>query len=113
LFEDDLRAVSARGGLPGFQSILESPLVYVPHDVIVPGALTAGDLCDVAAVLSPCPLQLADLVDAQNRGLTAQEVALAFSPVNATYGPEAASTLLLMGSGVESAAKWLIGVMRQ
>jgi dienelactone hydrolase len=113
LFEDDLRAVSARGGLPGFQSVLESPFVYVPHDVIVPGALTAGDLCDVAAALSPCPLQLADLVDGQNRGLTAEEVALAFSPVNATYGPEAASTLLLMGSGAESAAKWLIGVMRQ
>ena len=113
LFEDDIRAVSARGSLAEFQSVLESPFVYVPHHVIVPGALTAGDLCDVAAALSPCPLQLADLVDGRNRGLTAEEVALAFAPVNATYGPEAASTLLLMGSGADSAAKWLIGVMRE
>jgi len=113
LFEDDIRAVSARGSLAEFQSVLESPFIYVPHDVIVPGALTAGDLCDLSAALAPCPLQLADLVDAQNRGLTAEEAAVAFAPVNATYGPEAASTLLLMGPGADSAAKWLIGVMRE
>jgi dienelactone hydrolase len=113
LFEDDVCAVSARGGLAEFVSVLESPFVYIPHDVIVPGALTAGDLCDVAAALAPCPLQLADLVDGQNRALTAEETALAFAPVNAAYGPQAASTLLLMGSGADSAAKWLIGVMRE
>jgi hypothetical protein len=113
LFEDDIRAVSARGGLAEFQSLLASPFIYVPHDIIVPGALTAGDLCDIAAAIAPCPLQLADLVDGQNRSLTAEEAALAFAPVNATYGPKTASTLLLMGSGADSAAKWLIGVMRE
>src|SRR5206468_1247626 len=61
LFEDDIHAVSARGGVTGFQSLLESPFVYVPHDVIVPGALTAGDLCDVVAGLAPRQVQLADL----------------------------------------------------
>jgi dienelactone hydrolase len=111
LFEDDVRAVSARGGLAEFQSLLESPFIYVPHDIIVPGALSAGDLCDIAAALAPCPTQLADLVDGQNRGMTAEEAALAFAPVNATYGPQAASTMLLMGSGADSPAKWLIGVM--
>jgi hypothetical protein len=113
LFEDEIRAVSSRGGLAEYQSLLESPFTYVPHDVIVPGALTAGDLCDIAAALAPRPLQLADLVDGQNRALTAEEVAMAFAPVNAAYGPEAASTLLLMGPGAESAAKWLIRVMRE
>jgi dienelactone hydrolase len=113
LFEDEIRAVSSRGCLAEYQSLLESPFMYVPHDVIVPGAVTAGDLCDIAATLAPRPLQLADLVDGQNRALTAEDVAMAFAPVNASYGPEAASTLLLMGQGADSAAKWLIGVMRE
>lgn len=113
LFEDDVRAVSARGGLSGFQSLLDSPFIYVPHDVIVPGALTAGDVCDVVAALAPRPVQLADLVDGLNRPLTAEETALAYAQVNATYGSEAAAGLLLMGSGADSAAKWLVTVLRQ
>jgi len=39
--------------------------------------------------------------------------AVAFAPVNATYGPQAASTMLLMGSEAGSPAKWLLGVMRE
>jgi dienelactone hydrolase len=113
LFEEEVHAVSARGGLTGFQSLLASPFVYVPHDVIVPGALTAGDLCDVVAGLAPRHIQLADLVDGGNRPLTAEETALAFADVNATYGGEAAAGLLLMGSGAESAAKWVVWVLRE
>lgn len=113
LFEEDIHAVSARGGLAQFLSLLESPFVYVPHDVIVAGALTAGDICDLAAALAPRPLQLADLVDGGNRGLSAEETALAFSPVNASYGPEAASTLLMMGSGADPTMKWLVSVLRE
>ncbi len=113
LFEDEIHAVSARGGLPGFQSLLESQFVYVPHDVLVPGALTAGDLCDVLAGLVPRPVQLAELVDARNRPLTAEETALAFAQVNETYGPEAASGLLMMGSETEPASKWLVQVLRE
>jgi len=113
LFEDEVCAVSARGGLAEFQSLLANPFHYVPHDIIVPGALTAGELCDVAAALFPRPLQLADLVDGQNRAVTAEEVAVAFAPVNATYGGEVASTMLLMGANADSPAEWLIRVMRE
>jgi dienelactone hydrolase len=111
LFEDDIHAVSARGGLAQFLSLLESPFVYVPHDNIVPGALTAGDLCDLAAALAPRPLQLAEMVDGRNRALSAEETALAFAPVNTSYGPEAASVLLMMGPEADSAAKWLVRVL--
>ncbi len=67
LFEDDVRAVHARGGLTGYQALLQCPFCYVPHDCIVPAALTAGDLCDVAAALAPRPLWLQGLVDGINR----------------------------------------------
>jgi cephalosporin-C deacetylase-like acetyl esterase len=113
LFEDDIHAVSARGGFPGFQWLLHSPFLYLPHDVVVPGALTAGDLCDIVAALTPRPVQLAELVDGANRPLTAEETAVAFAQVNETYGPEAASGLLMMGSLTEPASKFLVQVLRE
>src|SRR5581483_459406 len=67
LYEDDVKAVYARGGLVGYRSVLNSPFVYVPHDIIVPGALTAGDLCEVSAGLYPRPQRLEGLVDGLNR----------------------------------------------
>ena len=112
LFEDDVRAVSARGGLAEFQSLLASPFIYVPHDVIVPGALTTGDLCDVAAALAPRPLQLAGLVDGRNRALTVEETAAALELVKAAYGSAAAGRLSLPESSTGSSAKWLVGALR-
>ena len=38
--EDPVKAVYAQGGLAGYQSVLQSPFLYVPHDALVPGALT-------------------------------------------------------------------------
>jgi len=67
LFEEDVKAVWAFGGLKGFASLLESPFCYVPHDVIVPGALTVGDLDGVAAALAPRPVRLEGRVDGLNR----------------------------------------------
>lgn len=66
LFEDDL-AISINAGLVSYASLLEGQFCFVPHDVIVPGALAAGDLSDVAAALQPRPLLLQGLVDGQNR----------------------------------------------
>jgi len=104
--------VSARGGLLSFQSLLESPFVYVPHDVIIPGALTAGDLADLAAALAPRPLQLAELVDGQNRRVTADEAAAVLEPVRREYGTNADRRLSLPGPDAESVAPWLRQVLR-
>ncbi|HEX5272284.1 MAG TPA: acetylxylan esterase [Gemmataceae bacterium] len=73
LYEGDVKAVYVRGGLDGYRSVLRSPFVYVPHDIIVPGALTAGDLGDVAAALAPRPLRQEGLVDGQNRRVKTEE----------------------------------------
>jgi hypothetical protein len=43
LFEDNVRTILARGGLSGYGSLLESPYVYVPHDVVVPGIRLVAD----------------------------------------------------------------------
>jgi len=113
LFEDEIHAVSVRGGLLSFQSLLESPFVSVPHDIIIPGILTASDLADLAAALAPRSLQLAELVDGQNRRVTADEAAAVLEPVRREYGTNAGRRLSLPGSDAESAARWLRQALRQ
>jgi dienelactone hydrolase len=111
LFEGDVRAVYARGGLSGYDALLHSPFCYVPHDAVVPGALTAGDLCDVAAALAPRPLRLAGLVDGQNRRVSTDRVAEIYSPAHAAYGSaNVAARLALDADGNDSqpVARWLL-----
>jgi len=70
LFDDQIRAVLGRGGLVSFRSVLDSPFVHVPHDVIVPSACSIGDLCDIAAAVAPRPVRLGSLVTGLNRAAT-------------------------------------------
>ena len=66
LFEDEVCAAVARGMLSGYLAALVETFCYLPYDVVAPGALRAGDLCDVAAALAPTPLRLEGLVDGRN-----------------------------------------------
>jgi dienelactone hydrolase len=110
LFEDGVGAVCVRGGLTGYHSLLQSPFCYVPHDALVPGALTAGDLCDVAAVLAPRPLRLEGLVDGLNREVPADVLAQTQRPVLAAYRALEAEPRLQLGGaeGTGPAARWIL-----
>jgi hypothetical protein len=110
LFEDGIRAVCVRGGLTGYHSLLQSPFCHVPHDAVVPGALSAGDLCDVAAALAPRPLRLEGLVDGLNREVPADELSRTQVPVLAAYRALGAEAHLQLGGaeGMGSAARWLV-----
>jgi cephalosporin-C deacetylase-like acetyl esterase len=116
LFEDNVQAVYGRRGLAGFVTLLDSRFLYVPHDAVVPGALTAGDLCDVAAAVAPRPLRLADLVDGGNRRVSAERLARTYTPTRAAF--ESAKTLDRLfidqaaGEPVE-AARWLLKQLRR
>jgi len=67
LYEEQIRVVAACGGLVSYQTVLADNFVYVPNDVIVPGILEVGDICDVIEVLAPKPTLLQALVDGRNR----------------------------------------------
>jgi dienelactone hydrolase len=67
LFDDEIKTIVARRGLVSVRSVLESPFVLVPHDFLVPGLLTAGDLPDVAAAIAPRSLRVEGLFDGTNR----------------------------------------------
>jgi hypothetical protein len=114
LFEDGVRAVSVRGGLTGYHPLLQSPFCYVPHDALVPGALTAGDLCDVAAALAPRPLRLEGLVDGLNREVASDVLARTQGPVLAAYRALGAEPRLQLGGAeaVGPAARWISRQLR-
>jgi hypothetical protein len=84
LFEDGLHSVRACGRLAGYRTLLHSPFCHVPYDAL-PGALTAGDLDDVAAALAPTPLRLERLVDGLNRPLTGRERERFVERIRAAY----------------------------
>jgi dienelactone hydrolase len=116
LFDDHVRAACGRGGLAGYHTLLQSPFCYVPHDVIVPGALTAGDLADVAAALAPRPVRLEGLVDGLNRAVGAAALARAFEPARAAYQAAAAPDRLALradGEPGEPVAEWLLAQLKK
>jgi hypothetical protein len=57
-----------------FRPQLAKPLLLVPPDVVVPGALAAGDLGPVLKALAPRPLCLQDVVWADEVGDTLRSV---------------------------------------
>ena len=111
LFEDDIRAVYVRGSLVSYHSILQSPFCYLPHDCIIPGALTAGDLSDIVAILAPRPVKLEGLVNGVNREASVDEVRQSFERAGQAYQAAKATDRLQLGasgSETESAARWLL-----
>jgi hypothetical protein len=107
LYEEGIAAVAARGTLAGYLSVLENVYCYVPHDAIVPGALTAGDLCDVAAALVPCPLRLEGLVDGRNCRVSEADARRHFEPAIHVY--RAVEGNLTIRSGpAQDLAPWLL-----
>ena len=111
LYEDRLAAVCVRGGLSDFASILDGQFVYLPHDVIVPGLLTAGDLPDLAAALAPRPLRLERLVDGLNRRQDARSTRRGYGPAIEAYKKAGASERLVIADPGSSAARWLIDAL--
>lgn len=85
LYEEGVRAVIARGTLAGYGAVLRDRFCYVPHDILVPDPLGAGDLGDVAAGLAPLPISLEALVDGRDCLLPPGEVEELFAPALEAY----------------------------
>ena len=110
VYEKDVQAVYARGGLISFASVLQSPFCYLPHDVIIPGILTVGDLCDLTAALAPRPVRLESLVDGLNRRAPLEAVGNEYEPARKAYARAAASGNFVLGdqSDDSAVARWLL-----
>jgi cephalosporin-C deacetylase-like acetyl esterase len=67
LYEDGVKVVYTRGGLTGFDRILGSPYLYVPHDSVVPGGVWGVSLFWLANSLASQAVRAEAHVIAQNR----------------------------------------------
>jgi hypothetical protein len=105
LFEEDVDAVYIHKGLGSYLSVLDEPHVYVPHDAVVPQALNAGDLSDIAAALAPTRLRLSGMVDALNRPLSEQQVRRAYHRVPSAQ-------LEVTNNRESSAVAWLVEAIK-
>lgn len=112
LWEDDVRAVVINGCLTDYASLLETPFCHVPHDAVVPLALTAGDLGAVAAALAPRALRVQNLVDGHNRKATAAAVGKSLATAVRAYQAENQAGQLWL-DGKESLASWLRGRLQE
>jgi hypothetical protein len=109
--EDDVKAVYVRGGLSTFRSALHSQFVYLPHDIVVPDIVAAGDLPNVAAALAPRPVRLEALVDALNRRARAETLAGNYKAARDSYRrakAEGKFEIRVEPSSGAAAAKWLL-----
>jgi dienelactone hydrolase len=111
LFEDDVRAVVVRRGLVAFQATLDGHFCYIPHDTIVPAALTAGDLADLAAALAPRPLRMEALVDGRNRPVADAPLRTRYDPTIRAYAAQGERLILSPTSGGDLAA-WLAAAIK-
>ncbi len=111
LYEDDVRAVYVCRGLASFESVLAKHLALIPHDVIVPGALTAGDLDGLVAGLAPRPVRLEGLVDGWNRAVSAADLADAYQSAASSYRATDAAAQFLLSAERTSAVPWLTNSM--
>ena len=110
LFEDDVRAVYVSGALASYHAVLGHYAVLLPHGDSVPGALTAGDLCDLAGGLAPRPLRLEAMVDHLNRQVPAAEARKLYEPAVRSYSPELQA--LSFADRRPSPATWVLGQLK-
>ena len=109
LHDQEVRAVYVHGGLASFESILAHHLVLVPHDAIVPGLPTAGDLCDLAGAVAPRRVRLEGMVDGWNRLLSTPEMEGAYAFTAAQYQASGAARQFSVSVQRTSPAQWLAG----
>jgi len=114
LFENDVKAVYASGGVASFGSLLSSQFLYVPHDSVVAGAATVGDVADIAAAIAPCPLKIDNLVDGRNRQVLASAAAEAFVNARQAYQRHGFSGQLSVSAARDrEAAVWLLAQIKK
>lgn len=107
LYEEDIRAVYVHGGLASFESVLTKHLALIPHDAVVPGALIAGDLCDLVAALTPRRVRLEGMVDGWNRTLSAPALTSAYQPAASSYRAADAAAQFSLSPERTSCVPWL------
>jgi dienelactone hydrolase len=110
LDDPKIKAVACRGGLLAYREGLQRPFLYVPHDALIPNALTAGDLDMLFAALAPRPLRFEAMIDSCNRRLDAAAAEALLSAVRAAHKTHGKHVVEFSAeaSPDRELAKWLV-----
>ena len=111
LFEPDVQAVAAQGGLAGYLNVLGSPFTYVGLDAMLFGVLKAGDIADIAAAIAPRPLALNALVDGRNVSLNPETLKDAFAATERAYADADATAKLKVHPRRDDVGSWLAAAL--
>ena len=112
LYEDDVRAVAARGGLAGYLHVLDSAYTYLSLEVIVLGILESGDMADVMAALAPRPVAVAELVDGRNLLAPAAGLEQTLAPARRAYEEARAADRFRTAAEFRDPAAWLVANLK-
>jgi len=66
LFDENVSAVVAGGGMDSFYSVLDSEFLYVPHDAVI-SSPELGDVDDLAQAIAPCRVLRHSSINGLNR----------------------------------------------
>ena len=66
LFNDDVKAITIKGGLASYASILKHHLVQIPHETLIPGIFNMGDISLLINALGSRTIFLDQMVDGLN-----------------------------------------------
>ena len=113
LYESDIQAVAARGGLGSYLSVLESAFTYTPVDITVRGILQAGDIADISSAIAPRPQLLEGLVDGRNVRLTQAALDKEFTEAADTYRNQQSEDQFTLRAEPSDAAAWLVNSLNR
>ena len=113
LYESDIQAVAARGGLGGYLSVLESAFTYTPVDITVRGILQAGDIADISSAIAPRPQLLEGLVDGRNVRLPQAALDKEFTEAADTYRNRQSEDQFTLRTEPSDAAAWLVNSLNR
>jgi dienelactone hydrolase len=112
LFEEDVKAVAARGGLTGFAALFDGPACHVVLDAIVPDVFATGDLAETVAALAPRPVRIEAAVDGRNRLAGEDRLNRDLAAARAAYQSKPDS-LLLAPDAKGDIANWFAGALKK
>jgi hypothetical protein len=112
LFDEKICAVYCGGGLSQFRSVLDHWSALIPHDVVVPGLLKAGDLPAIAAALAPRPLRIDRPVSGLNLPVTANEMNEIYKTAIEAYESADARRSIILADSPTPVADWLLNALK-
>jgi hypothetical protein len=112
LYDDDVRAIVARGGLAGYLTVLESAFAYIPVEDVILGVLKAGDVADIAAALAPRPLVMEGLVNGRNIQVEGGVLDKTLEPAKAAYRESGSAGRFTVRGDSQDISEWLVAQLK-